>query len=205
MAQKDHLSSTLSIDEYESIVSIPLFSYLIVLDDKWNLQFSFSFDFESPEQCETFGFHYNKGNVVREFELNFILDLIQKHLLRMSQKQVTENSHFIDLDLSPQYVCLLKIHESYLIAIYSEKDTKFSPTKREFIHGSLRGIASAFVASFYSNEGYQSHITDGTIDSFLNAIPLILSQTSTENNNRNCFLCPPDKFCFPKLLLKKFS
>ena len=188
--------------EFESVLTIPLFSYFLVLDNKWDNLFSHSFNFESDDQCETFGYRFTKNNITKVFDLHFIIDLTHKHLKRIATKEIEEDNFFIDLYLPPQYVCLLQMHGLYFIAVYSETIKKFSSLQKEFIQASLRGIASAFIAAANPTDNNPKKLSDETVVSFLNAIPLILSQTSFENKPRNCLFCPPDKFCIPKLLTK---
>ena len=189
-------------DECESILTIPLFSYLIVFDNHWNNLFSYSFDFESKDQCETFGFRFNKNNVVKDFELHFILDLIKKHLALIANRKIKDENFFIDLHLSPQYICFLQIQQLYFIAVYMETDKKFLPFHKDFIQASLKGIATAFIAAFYPDNIHHNQISDDSLSSFLKAIPVILFQEGIENKSSNCALCAPDKYCIPKLLLK---
>lgn len=198
----DNIDASAIPDEYDSILTIQLFNYLIVFDNQWNNVFAHSFDFESDEECETFGYRFSKNNIPKVFELHFITDLIQKHLKRIANKEIKEENFFIDLYLPPYYVCLLQMHGLYFIAVYAENDKKYSPVQKEFIQGSLRGIASAYIAACNPEDINPSSLSEEGMESFLNAIPVIIYQTDTEEKSRNCALCQPEKNCIPKLLVK---
>lgn len=191
-------------DNYESVLAIPMFSYLIILDDQRNNIFSHSFDFESDEQCETFGFRFTKNNATRVVELNFLLDLIKKLLINMASKGIAKDN-FVDFFLPTQYFSLLQFHGLYFIAVYSENDKKFSPVQKEFMQGSLRGIATTFLAICNPDRKHKHQLTNEELITFIEAVHVLVSQTSKEMSIRNCILCPPEKYCIPKLLLKNIS
>lgn len=189
-----------NVDYAESILEIPLFSYFMVLDEKGNNILSYSFEFSNPESCETFYSTFNaESNSI--YRLKTITMIINNLLNRRLLKKQVNNSNYIEFTEPPLYIALLHYHDINFIAIYSELTDSISENQKEFIKGSLQGIASTFIALHVNNEQELQQPTKQSETDFLESIPVILYQNL--KHGRNCRFCPPDKNCLPKLLLKK--
>ena len=189
-------------DITESIIQIPLFSYLVVSDELGNILLAHSFNFDSDNQCETF-FQINETFSFQTKSFELVTEIIQKLLERRLKKYNDSESAFIDFSENPFYVTMLQYHSIYFIAVYPEMEGKFTNAQKEHIHASLKGIASSFFAVFYSETNIPN-ITYGSTALFLETIPVILYQNSLKKT-RNCRNCSIEKKCIPKLIEKKIQ
>lgn len=189
-----------------SIYSVPLFSYLLILNNKCESLFKHSFNFEDDLSCETFSHQFEKKDSFSENKLNQVTDIVKRLFLRRILRNSQIESYFIELSERNFYFCLLKYHNLYFIAVYSEDKSGFSGNVKDFIKSSLQGIASAFIAINVSDIHDNSiKITQENLNMFLQAIPIIVSQSVPLSAVRNCSDCPDNKNCIPKLLEKKIQ
>lgn len=189
-------------DITESIVQIPLFSYLVVSNEIGNILLSYSFNFDTDNQCETF-FHINDVPTFQTKKFELVTEIIQKLLERRLKKYTEFESACIDFSENPFYVTMLQYHSIYFIAVYPEIEGEFTTAQKEHIHASLKGIASSFFAVFYS-ESIVPKITTDSSKIFLETIPIILYQNSLKKT-RNCRNCSIEKKCVPKLIEQKIQ
>lgn len=189
------------VDSFESITRIPVFSYFIIIDDQGKYLFSSSFEFESSDSCETFFSKFKTEDKESIFRLKTVSEIITRLLTRRLLINQQKERNFIDLSEKPFYISLLHYHKLNFVAIYSEIENQFTDNIKDFIRGSLQGIASTFIALHSTLDQEYQNITPESENEFLQAIPVILYQQDL--NSRNCGFCSNEKICLPKVLEKK--
>lgn len=197
---EEYLSIT-EPDSHESIMKIPIFSYFIIIGEQGNYLFSSSFEFKSNETCETFFSKFKFEDKDSLNRLKFISEILNRLLTRRLLINQQKESNYIEFSENPFFICLFHYHKLNFITVYSEIDSKFTENQKDFIKGSLQGIASTYIALHTTNELQLQPMTPESENVFLNAIPVILCQQNLIS--RNCSACSTDKICLPKILEKK--
>ena len=75
----------------ETVVQMPVFSYLTIFNCRKDLLFSYSFDFSTDYMCQTFFLTFSESNRVARHRLSFIIEITQKLIDIIMNKVVKIN------------------------------------------------------------------------------------------------------------------
>ena len=194
------------IDSLGSITNLPIFSYLMVINEEGKFIFANSFDFETDKECETFSFYGKKNLWNSKNHINIVVEIISKLLKSHFYNKDNIKNDFFDFSVSPLFISLFPYHNLYFVAIYPEFKLKLDDIQKDFIRASLRGIATTFMAFHTESKQESQKLKQEEIYLFIKSIPVILYREAfNEENVRTCDACSEQKNCIPKFLEKKLS
>ena len=194
------------IDSFGSITNLPIFSYLMVINEDGKFVFANSFDFESDEECETFSF-YGRDNLWNsKNHINVVVEIISKLLKSHFYNKDNIKSGFFDFSVSPLFISLFPYHNFYFVAIYPEFKLKLDDIQKDFIRASLSRVATTYMTFQTENKQVSQKLKQEETNLFIKSIPVILYREAFNFENvRTCDACSEQKNCIPKFLEKKLT